>query len=87
VTSRPSPPADPRLRRRWVQQHLLLGVAQLGLAVAAMFSVVLAGTTDLADITPLTWLLVAALIGVSLVRLVLYVRRGRPSPRWLEPEE
>ena len=83
--SRP-PPADPRLRRRWVQQHLLLGVLQLVLALAAMFSVVLAGTTDLDGVTPFTWLLVAVLVVVSVVRLGLYFARGRPSPRWLEPD-
>lgn len=85
--SRPPPPRDPRLLRRWLQQHLLLGVAQLVLALAAVLSIVLAGTTDLDDTTPLTWLLVAALLVVSAVRLGLYWRRGRPSTRWLEPDE
>ena len=66
-----------------MQQHLLLGVLQLVLALA-MFSVVLAGTTDLAGVTPLTWLLVAALVLVSVLRLGLYIARGRPSPRWLD---
>jgi hypothetical protein len=65
----------------------MLGLLQLGLAVAAMLSLVLAGTTDLASVSPLTWLLVAALAVASVARLGLYVARGRPSPKWLEPEE
>jgi hypothetical protein len=68
-------------------QHLLLGVLQLVLALAAVFSIVLAGTTDLAGLTPVTWLLLAALAAVSILRLGLYIARGRPSPRWLEPDE
>jgi O-antigen/teichoic acid export membrane protein len=68
-------------------QHLLLGVAQLILALAAVLSIVLAGTTDLDAVTPFTWLLIAALVVVSIVRLGLYFARGRPSTRWLEPDE
>jgi hypothetical protein len=86
VIRRP-PPADLALRRRWVVQHLLLGLLQLGLAVAAVLSIVLAGTTDLAQVTPITWLLVAALAVVSVARFGLYFARGRPNPKWLEPEE
>ncbi len=85
--STPTPRPDRVQLRRWLIQHLLLGVAQLVLAVAAMFSVVLSGTTDLAGVNPITWLLVAGLIGVSLVRFGLYFVRGRPSTRWLEQEE
>ncbi len=85
--STPSSRPDRVQLRRWVIQHLLLGVAQLVLAVAAMFSVVLGGTTTLADVSPITWLLVTALVVVSVARLGLYFARGRPSTRWLEPEE
>ncbi len=85
--STPPPPRDPHLRRRWLLQHLLLGVAQLVLALAVVFSIVLAGTTDLDAVTPFTWLLIAALAVVSVARLGLYLARGRPSTRWLEPDE
>jgi hypothetical protein len=85
--STPPPPRDPHLRRRWLVQHLLLGVAQLVLALAAVLSIVLAGTTDLDAVTPVTWLLIAALAVVSVARLGLYFARGRPSTRWLEPDE
>jgi hypothetical protein len=52
-----------------------------------VLSIVLAGTTDLDAVTPVTWLLIAALAVVSVARLGLYFARGRPSTRWLEPDE
>lgn len=84
MTPAPAPSRDPQQVRRWLQQHLLLGVLQLACAVAAVFSVVLTGPQTLAAVPPLTWLLAAALVVVSAVRLALYFARGRPNAAWLE---
>ena len=86
---RPAPPPsrDPRQLRRWLQQHLLLGLLQLVCAVAAVFSVVLTTPETLATVHPLTWLLAAALVAVSAVRFGLYFARGRPNAQWLEDSE
>jgi uncharacterized membrane protein HdeD (DUF308 family) len=81
------PDSDPRQRRRWFQQHLLLGLLQLACAVAAVFSLVLTAPESLAGVHLLTWLLAAALVVVSAVRLILYFARGRPTARWLEDSD
>ena len=81
------PSRDPQQLRRWLQQHLLLGLLQLACAVAAVFSVMLTTPETLAGVHPVTWLLVAALIVVSAVRLALYFARGRPNARWLEDSD
>ena len=80
------PPAgrDPATVRRWLQQHLLLGLLQLAVAVAALFSWVLDGSTDPARVSPLTWLLLAVLVAVSIWRYERWFRRGRPGWQWLE---
>ena len=85
--SAPATPPNPAQVRRWLTQHVLLGLLQLVCAIAALFSVVLAGTTDLSQVNVVTWLLVAAFVVVSAVRFGLFFARGRPSWSWLEQEE
>jgi hypothetical protein len=87
VRSAAPPALDPQQVRHWLTQHVLLGLAQLICAVAALFSIVLSGAANLQQVNPISWLLVAAFVVVTVVRFGLFFKRGRPSWSWLEQED
>jgi hypothetical protein len=84
-----APPSNPDSTqvRRWLQQHIMLGLLQLAGALLLVFSIVLTSPGDLGHVSPVTWLVLVALLAVSALRVGLFLARGRPNWRWLERED